>query len=48
VIEIVWLKAYLNFSLSRQKWAIVTDHIVHAAAPPQAIEKAQDNLFLQT
>ena len=47
-IEIVWLKAYLNFSPSRQKWATVTDHIVLAAAPPQAIEKARDNPFLQT
>jgi hypothetical protein len=33
-IEIIWLKAYLNFSPSHQKWAIVMDHIVHAVAPP--------------
>ena len=48
VIEIVWLWAYLNFSPSRQKWATITDHIVLAAAPPQFIEKAWDNPFLQT
>ena len=47
-IEIVWLRAYLNFSPSRQKWATITDHVVLAAAPPQSIEKARDNPFLQT
>ena len=47
-IEIVWLKAYLNFSPSRQKWATVTDHIILAAAPSHSIEKARENPFLQT
>jgi len=42
------LKAYLNFSPSRQKWATVTDHIILATAPPQSIEKARENPFLQT
>ena len=47
-IEIVWLKAYLNFSPSRQQWATVTDHIILATAPPHSVEKARENPFLQT
>ena len=39
---------YLNFSPSHQKWATVIDHIILAAAPPQLIEKARENPFLQT
>jgi len=48
VIEIIWLKAYLNFSQSRQRWATITDHVILATAPPHSIEKARDNPFLQT
>ena len=47
-IEIVWLKTYLNFSPSCQKWATVTDHIILAAAPNHSIKKARENPFLQT
>ena len=47
-IEIIWLKAYLNFSPSRQKWATVVDHVILAAAPAHSIEKATENPFLQT
>ena len=47
-IEIIWLKVYLNFAPSQQKWATVTDHIILAAAPPQLIKKARENPFLQT
>ena len=47
-IEIIWLKTYLNFAPSRQKWATVTDHIILATAPPQSVEKARENPFLQT
>ena len=47
-IEIIWLKAYLNFSPSRQKWATITDHIILAAAPTHSVEKARENPFLQT
>ena len=47
-IEIIWLKTYLNFSPSRQKWATITDHIILAVAPPHSVEEARDNLFLQT
>jgi hypothetical protein len=47
-IEIIWLKAYLNFSSSHQKWAIITDHVILAAAPPHSVKKARENPFLQT
>jgi hypothetical protein len=47
-IELIWLKTYLNFSPSRQPWAIVTDHIIQKAAPPHLVEKARDNPFLQS
>jgi len=47
-IEIIWLKVYLNFSPSCQKWATVTDHIILAAAPPHLVKKARENPFLQT
>ena len=43
VIEIIWLKTYLNFSPSHQKWATIMDHIIVAAAPPHSVEKARDN-----
>jgi hypothetical protein len=47
-IEIMWLKAYLNFSASQQPWAAVTDLIIDAAAPADTIEKARKNPFLQS
>jgi len=47
-IEIIWLKTYLNFSPSQQKWATVTDHIILAVAPPRSIKKARVNPFMQT
>ena len=47
-VEIIWLKAYLNFSPSRQKWATIMDHIILVAAPPHSVKKARDNPFLQT
>jgi len=47
-IKIIWLKAYLNFSPSHQKWATVTDHIILAAAPPHLVKQARENPFLQT
>jgi len=47
-IEIIWLKVYLNFSSSRQKWAMVTDHIILTMALPHLVEKARDNPFMQT
>jgi len=47
-IEIIWLKTYLNFSPLRQKWAMIMDHIILAAAPPHSVKKARDSPFLQT
>jgi len=47
-IEIIWLKAYLNFSPSHQQWATVTDHIIFATAPEYPVKEARDNPFLQT
>ena len=46
-IEIMWLKAYLNFSPSRPAWAIVTDHLIDAAAPMSTNPEARENTFLQ-
>jgi ribonuclease HI len=47
-IDIVWLKEYLNFSPTRPTWALVTDAIIDAAAPPRLNNKARVNAFLQT
>ena len=47
-IEIVWLRTYLNFSPSCQKWATVMDHIILAMAPSCSVKKARENPFLQT
>ena len=47
-IEIIWLKAYLNFSPSRPQWATVTDHVVLATAPAKSVKDAIMNPFLQT
>ena len=47
-IELMWLRSYLNFSESRPPWAIVTDIIIDAAAPPNTCHTARINSFLQT
>ena len=47
-IELMWLKAYLNFTPSRHPWAIVTDYIINETAPPHSVEKARENPFLQS
>ena len=46
-IEIMWLKTYLDFSTSRQPWAIATDHVILASAPSHTVEAARENPFLQ-
>jgi hypothetical protein len=46
-IEIIWLKAYLNFSPSRQPWATLTDLIILATTPCTG-EGTRTNPFLQT
>jgi ribonuclease HI/exonuclease III len=47
-IELMWLKSYLDFSETRPDWAIVTDIIIDAAAPPHTNPTARINTFLQT
>ena len=46
-IDIIWLKAYLNFSPKRPEWAIITDLIIEASAPEGLVKKAVINPFLQ-
>src|ERR1700760_2269033 len=46
-IEITWLKAYLDISLSRPAWARVTDLIIDATAPRETKKEARINAFLQ-
>ena len=47
-IEIMWMKAYLNFTSSRQQWATITDHIILSTAPEHTVENAWDNPFMQS
>lgn len=47
-IEIMWLKAYLDFSPSRPIWATITDIIIDMAAPPETQSNARMNSFLQS
>ena len=41
------MKVYLNFTVSCQQWAAVTDHILFTSAPKYPVEDARDNPFLQ-
>lgn len=47
-IELVWLRDYLNLTPSRQTWAIVTDILINATAPPGSSAVAITNAFLQS
>jgi ribonuclease HI len=47
-IEIIWLKAYLDFSPSRPTWAKITDLIIDASMPQGANAHTRVNCFLQT
>ena len=47
-IEIIWLKGYLNLTPSRPAWAIVTDLLINAAAPPGTSVIARINTFTQS
>jgi hypothetical protein len=47
-IEVIWLKDYLNFTPSRPKWAILFDIIINNAAPPNTLDRAHVNPFLQS
>ena len=47
-IEIIWLKAYLDFSPTRPMWARVTDLIINMAAPTSTCKQVRGNPFMQT
>ena len=47
-IELVWLRDYLNLTKSRPTWAIVTDILINATAPPGSSAIAITNTFLQS
>ena len=46
-IELMWLKAYLNFSPTRPTWAKVTDLVIATAAPTNTMHQTRKNSFLQ-
>jgi len=46
-IDLMWLKAYLNFSLNHQPWAAITDLLIDAIAPKETTKMARENSFLQ-
>jgi len=47
-IELIWLKAYLNFTPSCQQWAIITDHIILTTEPDELVDDARNDPLLQT
>ena len=47
-IEIMWLKSYLNFSPSRPTWAIITDILINASAPPNISPLGKLNTYMQS
>lgn len=47
-IELIWLRDYLNLSLSRQTWVTVTDILINATTPPGTLAVAVINSFLQS
>ena len=46
--ELVWLRDYLNLAPSRPTWAIITDILINATAPPGTSAIAVVNTFLQS
>ena len=47
-IEIMWLKACLNFSPTWPTWAVITDLLINAVAPPNISLLGRINTYLQT
>jgi exonuclease III len=47
-IDIMWLKSYLNFSPSRPTWAVVTDLLLNASAPPNVSPLGRLNTYMQS
>ena len=46
-IELMWLKAYLNFLPTHPTWAKVTDLVIVTAAPTTTMHQMRKNSFLQ-
>jgi hypothetical protein len=46
-IDIIWLKAYLDFSPKSPEWATIMDLIIEVSAPEGLVKKAILNPFLQ-
>ena len=47
-IDIMWLKSYLDFSPTRPTWAVITDLLINAAAPPNVSPLGRINTYTQT
>jgi hypothetical protein len=47
-IDLMWLKALLNFTKNRQPWAIITDLIIDVVAPTNTLKDVWKNPFLQS
>src|SRR6266702_1800844 len=46
-IELTWLRSYLDLTPKRPMWAIVTDILISASAPPGTLAIARMNMFIQ-
>ena len=46
-IDIMWLKSYLNFSPTRPSWAVITDLLINATAPPNVSPLGRFNTYTQ-
>lgn len=46
-IDIMWLRSYLNFSPSCPTWAMITDLLLSASAPPNISPLGRLNTFMQ-
>jgi len=47
-IELIWLKAYLNFTPSYQQWAIITNHIILTMELDELVDDTRNDPLLQT
>ena len=47
-IKVMWVKAYLDLTPSCPSWAVITDILINASAPPGTSAIATVNTFLQT
>ena len=47
-INIMWLKSYLDFSPTRPTWAVITDLLITASAPPNISPLGRFNTYAQS